>query len=203
MKTKIVYPSTLASVEDWYAYAQRINDGHTGPHLPRLRALAEGLPLAIEFGVRRGASSSALILGAQHVISYDITETPEARRLQALAGSRWTYYHGSSLEAPVQPCDLLFVDSLHTYLQCDAELRRHADSVGRWLVFHDSIWRGTIGEGTKDQDHRLVRHDDDRIRRKALGIRPAVDALMIRDRSWQIAASYDDACGLLVLERRQ
>jgi hypothetical protein len=36
----------------------------------------------------------------------------------------------------------------------------------------------------------------------ALGIRPAIDDLMIRDPSWRIVARYTDSHGLLVLERR-
>lgn len=203
MSKRPTYPPTLASVEDWYAHAQIVNDGNTGPHLSRLRALADGAPLAIEFGVRRGASSSALILGAQHVISYDIVETPEAKRLQAIAGDRWEYHVSSSLTAPIQPCDLLFIDSLHTFRQCDAELRRHADAVSRWLVFHDSVWRGTLGERTKDIDRRRIIDSNDKIRLDALGIRPAIDDLMLRDPSWYIAAAYHESCGLLVLERRR
>jgi hypothetical protein len=36
----------------------------------------------------------------------------------------------------------------------------------------------------------------------ALGIRPAIDELLIRDPSWRIVAHYTDSHGLLVLERR-
>ena len=60
-------------------------------HLPRLRALADGLDLVVEFGVKRGGSTTALLLGAQHVISYDVVETPQARVLEKLAGDRWEY----------------------------------------------------------------------------------------------------------------
>lgn len=200
MKPAVPYRS--ASIEDHYNHALKMNDGNMGPHLPRLKALAEGLPLVVEFGVRRGGSSSALLLGAQKVISYDVKETAEARMLARVAGDRWDYHVQSSLEAPVQPCDLLFMDSLHTFHQCDGELKRHADVVSRWIVFHDSIWRGCIGE--PHLDFRLLRttFQDTKKREAMLGIRPAIDELMIRDRSWFIVAHHTDSCGLLVLERR-
>lgn len=198
MRAQIRYPK-LASIEAHYDYARSINDGNVGPHLPRLRALATGLPLCVEFGVRRGGSSSALLLGADHVISYDITPLPEAKALQQLAGSRWDYRIASSLDVEIPPCDLLFIDSKHTFLHCQAELDRHAYKATRYLVFHDSIWRGSWGEGTKDMNE--TRQKDDKKRLAALGIRPAIDNLMIRDRTWFLAAHYTDACGLLVLER--
>lgn len=191
---------TPDSVEAFYARAMKYDDGHVGPHLPRLRALASGLPLVVEFGVRRGGSSSALILGAEHVISYDIESTAEAKHLQALAGDKWEYRIANSLEVAIPECDLLFIDSKHTFLHCDAELKRHAHAAKRWLVFHDSIWRGSMGEGTNDM--KLTRQKDETARLKCLGLRPAVDDLMMRDRSWFLSAHYTDSCGLLVLERR-
>lgn len=199
MKTAIRYPK-LASVEDFYNHAYSIDDGHMGPHLPRLRALAFTLPLCVEFGVRRGGSSSALILGAEHVLSFDIESTPEAKQLQVLAGSRWEYQIASSLDVTIPFCDLLFIDSKHTYLQCDAELKKHAEKATKYLVFHDSIWRGSMGEGTNDM--KATRQPNEAARLKSLGIRPAIDNLMLRDRSWFLAAHYTDSCGLLVLERR-
>lgn len=173
-------------------------------HLPRLRALASLAPFVVEFGVKRGASSSALLLGCDHVVSYDIVETAEARALAKAAGSRWEYRIQDSREAPIQPCDLLFIDSLHTFGQCDAELRRHADAVGRWLVFHDTVTFGSIGADGETGRHLWLyhAHPGQPVPTWALGIRPAIDALMIRDASWRIVAHYTDSHGLLVLERR-
>src|SRR5690349_2341221 len=63
------------------------------PHLPRLRELAAACGSAVEFGVKRGGSSSAILLGLGdgRLTSYDIVETPQARELKAVAGERWDY----------------------------------------------------------------------------------------------------------------
>ena len=114
-------------------------------HLPRLRDLALGCEVAQEFGVKKAASSAALLLGAERVVSYDIVPTHEARRLAQEVGPRWSYRIQDSRLAAPTPCDLLFIDSLHTFAQVAAELNRHADSVRRWLVFHDTITFGSIG----------------------------------------------------------
>lgn len=170
-------------------------------HLPRLRTLATGCAVAQEFGVKYGASSVALLLGAKQVVSYDTVETSQARHLAALAGPRWQYTIQDSRTAPVTPCDLLLVDSLHTYAQVKAELARHAASVRRYLIFHDTITFGSIG-ANGETGHWIWRQEPGvAVTLPHLGIRPAIDELMMADRSWRIAAHYVDSHGLLVLKR--
>lgn len=170
-------------------------------HLPRLKALATGCRVAVEFGVKAGASSTALLIGAGSVISYDTVETPSARQLQALAGTRWDYRIQDSREAEPVACDLLFVDSLHTYAQVAAELDRHAASVHRYLVFHDTITFGSVGADGETGRYRWTYRPGMSVPHDALGIRPAIDELMIHDPTWRIIAHYTDSHGLLVLER--
>jgi hypothetical protein len=170
-------------------------------HLPRLRGLATGCEMAVEFGVKHGGSSSALLLGAKWVRSYDIVETPRARLLETIA-PHWEYVIGDSRTAEVLETDLLLVDSLHTYGQCRAELERHADAVRRWLIFHDTLTFGSIGADGETGRQLWTYESHVSVPPAALGIRPAIDELMIRDPSWRVAASYTDSHGLLVLERR-
>lgn len=171
-------------------------------HLPRLRALAKGLEVAAEFGVKRGASSAALLLGAASVYSYDIVATPDALAIKALVGERWHYQIGDSRTADVPSCDLLFVDSAHDYEHVKAELSAHADKARRYLVFHDVLTFGSVGARGESGDQLWAYKRGVSVPRECLGIRPAIDELMIRDPSWHIAASYTDSHGLLVLERR-
>ena len=170
-------------------------------HLPRLRDLAVGLPHAVEFGVKHGASSAALLMGATRVTSYDIVETASARRLQQLA-PWWDYRIADSLTVTIPDCDLLLLDSLHTCAQVDAELTRHADRVGQYLVFHDTITFGSIGADGESGQWSWTPVVGQSVPYDHLGIRHAIDRLMLRDRSWQIHSAYPDSHGLLVLERR-
>lgn len=172
-------------------------------HLPRLRELAsrDEVSVAVEFGVKRGASSCALLLGGAFVLSYDIAETREARALEALAGERWHYVMGDSLGADFSECDLLFVDSQHDYAQCKAELEAHANKVAHYLVFHDTITFGSIGARGETGEQAWQYRKGLSCPENCLGIRPAIDELMIRDPSWRIEAHYTDSHGLLVLRR--
>lgn len=170
-------------------------------HLPRLRSLATGLDLAVEFGVKAGASSSALLMGARHVISYDIVPTSCAERLAQAAGPRWNYRIQSSLMAGPVHCDLLFIDSLHTYGQCKGELWRHANSVRSYIVFHDTVTFGSVGAAGETGRQSWPYQPGVSVPPEHLGIRPAIDELMIDDPLWRIQAHWTDSHGLLVLRR--
>lgn len=191
----------LVPIEELYdTYCQ--SGAAIAPHLPRLRVLGEGRSLVVEFGVKRGMSSAAWLLGAQRVISFDIEPTPQAKALEKIA-PHWEYRIESSLTAAIPECDVLFIDSLHTFDQLDAELKRHADKVKHALVFHDVTTFGEVSAvGETGRQAWTYRPGGGSVPDIHKGIRPAIDALMIRDRSWQIAARYVDGHGLLVLERR-
>ena len=192
------YPTAL----DTFYQGQCQRPSAIAPHLPRLRALAEGCRLAVEFGVKQGASSSALLLGAQRVISYDLVETPAARRLAAIAGTRWDYRLEDSRTATIPPdTDLLFLDSLHSYAQVSVELTRHAPQVRTYLVFHDTVTFGSIAADGETGKHAWTYVPGSSVPREHLGIRPAIDDLLVSDRQWRIAAHSPDSHGLLVLER--
>lgn len=186
---------------------QSIYDSHCAvntaitPHLPRLRKLAEGLGLAVEFGVKRGASSSALLLGADHVISYDVRATQEAKELAEVAGSRWDYRIGDSRTADIPAPDLIFVDSQHDYEQCKAELDAHGRKAKRYLVFHDTITFGVVGANGETGRHKWTYVQGQSVPMDCLGLRPAIDDFMVANPEWRIAASYHDSHGLLVLQR--
>ena len=171
-------------------------------HLPRLRELASGLDTVVEFGVKRGASSSALLLGAKRVISYDIAPTPEAMALKELAGERWDYRIGDSRKAEFDAADMLFIDSQHDGIHVGAELTCAADRIGRYVVGHDTITFGSVGAKGETGTHCWNYIKGQSCPEWALGVRIAFDRLMIRDPSWRIIAHYPESHGLLVLERR-
>ncbi len=174
----------------------------TACHLPRLRQYATGCDLAIEFGTRHGASASALLLGARRVISYDLEDSAHLPALARAAGARWTFRQQDTREAPVTPCELLFLDSRHTYAHLAAELARHAKAVTRWLIFHDTMTFGSIGAAGESGCPSFQLGRGETIPRSEYGIRLAIDELQIRDPSWRLVAHHPESHGLLILERR-
>jgi hypothetical protein len=52
-------------------------------------------------------------------------------------GVEFNFVIGSDLEIEIDPCELLFIDTVHTEDQTFNELTLHADKVSKYLVFHD------------------------------------------------------------------
>lgn len=170
-------------------------------HLPRLRDLARRCAYVVEFGVKRGASSSALLLGAAHVTSYDLVPTKQARELKRIVGERWDYRIEDTRTAMVPFCDLMFFDSLHTYEQMQIELERHAHRSLRYLVFHDVSTFGEVGADGESGRQAWTYVVGQSVPLQHLGIRPAIDQFQIAHPEWRIAERYVDSHGLLVLRK--
>lgn len=147
-------------------------------HLPLLRALAKDCEKVIEFGTRWGRGSTVAFLAAQpkQFITWDLDPemTLHQRLLDLSRIQGGTFFQprvGNTLDIPVERCDLLFLDSLHTKDQLLGELVRHADPgstpersptsrpVRKYLVFHDTVTFGRIGEDGKEPGiYAAIRH---------------------------------------------
>jgi hypothetical protein len=193
---RILGPALPLSNRQWfeaqYAQNRRRQDDSINEHLPTLRQLASECDTVCEFGVKIARSSIALLLGVKDVLySWDIQPTPQAVEAAEKAGKKWVYTIGDSCKSNVQPCDMLFIDSLHTYDQLTAELEHAAHFARKYLVFHDTVTFGesdAIGEtGRKKEGTK--------------GIMPAIRELMQRDPTWRVKHHYTNNNGLLVLER--
>lgn len=178
-------------------YNRRLISGDAmAGHMDRVMRLARECETCVEFGIRRANSTVALLVGCPgRVYSYDVERLPQFHDpILDAAGNRWVPTYADTTTIDIPECDLLLHDSFHNYAVVKADLDRHADKVRKYLVFHDSITCGTVGEGIPG-NHRSPLFQDTR------GFRMAVDELMIRDPSWRIAAHYPDHNGLLVLQR--
>ena len=147
----------LAQLEQHYqrlcAVPSDINE-----HMPLLRELASKCDHVTEFGTRWANGSTVAFLAAQPktFIAWDLDPlsivSQRVLDLVMLRGStNFQPRCGDTLVIPpVEPTDLLFIDTLHTARQLKAELTRHADpmmqQVKKYLVFHDTKTFGDKGE---------------------------------------------------------
>lgn len=171
--------------------------GDTAEHLPTLRALAANAdtssprPLwVVEFGVRSIVSTWALLAGRPlSLVSVDIVAPPSAELAEvsgcaAEIGTAFEFIHASTLDLEPVDCDVLFIDTLHTYSQLRAELARHAAGVSGWIAMHDTETFGARGEdGTEP------------------GLRAALDEFLAAHTEWEIVHDVANCNGLVVLER--
>jgi hypothetical protein len=135
----------------------------------------------VEFGVYTGLSTCAWLSGKPKTLrSYDITDSnlsvlAELEANAKLNGTDFEFAIANSLEIDIEPCDLLFIDTVHKKDHCLAELDRHAPKANRYIVLHDpSDWPGVF---------------------------EAVIVFLHHNRQWHIVEHCNKNSGLLVLER--
>jgi predicted O-methyltransferase YrrM len=126
-------------------------------HLEYLHDAAAGYakPAVIELGVRSGNSTAALLAGCEksggHLWSCDIVPPlvfPQRDGVPEIwAGAPWTFLLGDSVSREVlrqmpAECDVLFVDTSHSFEQTIAELGAYMPRVrpGGIALFHDVRW---------------------------------------------------------------
>lgn len=153
--------------------------------MPVLYDYATQSNVVVEFGVRTGNSTAAFLAGLEKsdgfLYSYDIKQP------QCGFDSGWwefTQADTGKLDA-IPECDTLFIDTLHTAAQVEAELRQ-AKYVRKWILLHDTMLFGDKGEGQGG----------------GFGITHAIYCFL-RDNhgAWRIKDHLPHNNGLLILER--
>jgi hypothetical protein len=173
MTIEELYLRKLAGQDKWLDIAPRMAD---------LRRYAGQCESVIEFGCRTGNSTTAFLAGGARVHSYDLN--PPEFECPGDVANRWTWEIADTAALTDMPdCDLLFVDTIHTTAQVNAEIRM-ADRARQFLIFHDVKewgWRGEDG---------------------GAGILPAIFNFLARNKRWTVHEILDDdQWGLLVLRR--
>ena len=114
-------------------------------HLPRFVQFVRELDAqhVLELGTRTGVSTIAWLYGLEFtggkLTSIDIDEQPAIGEHDA-----WTFIQGSDLDPAVvsqlEPAEIVFIDTSHTYEQTRAELAlyRHLVKPGGVMLLHDT-----------------------------------------------------------------
>jgi len=163
-------------------YAQRCIGGDAGIHelLPTLRDFAARAESVVEFGSYTGNSTVALLCGLPRTMtSVDIAKRQANVDLEQIIPTEieYRFLEADDRQIDIEPTDLLFIDTEHTYEQLHAELERHADKVKRWIVMHDTV---TFG----DQ------------------LNPAITEFLAAHPGWWEILRLENCNGLTVLERK-
>lgn len=105
-------------------------------HKNKLRDLTKNKNV-VEFGVRHGFSTVCFLMGCKSLISYDIVLTEQARTLMQNCPT-WQFNLASSTTIVIPECDVLFIDTDHTYEQLTAELNMHHNKAKESIIMHDT-----------------------------------------------------------------
>jgi hypothetical protein len=120
-------------------------------HLPTLAKLASECETITEMGVRYCVSTWAFIEGnpkkltcidINHPSHYVPQGGPQAFEKVLVAckdkGIDFEFIQASTLDIEIEPTDLLFIDTEHTYNQLSQELKLHASKAKKYIVLHDT-----------------------------------------------------------------
>lgn len=115
------------------------------PHYRTLTRYARECTLIVEFGVRGGVSTWALLDGLYdggHLFSVDIVDCVVPPRVSGDA--KWTFIVGDDMDPDVQAqlpemADLVFIDTSHEYDHTVREIALAMTLNPRRLVFHDYV----------------------------------------------------------------
>jgi len=118
-------------------------------HLPILKKYADECNHITEFGVRTGVSTWAWLASkALTIRSYDVVDVSKniVNHFKSAKENEkdFSFKQISTLDASliIEPTDLLFIDTEHTYDQCSKELKQHSNKVKKYIIFHDTVLYG-------------------------------------------------------------
>jgi hypothetical protein len=174
-------------IEDLYEQAKRL-PSDINEHVEYMRDLGKSCSHITEFGVRSGVSTIAWAAASPKILHcYDLVRWGAVDAIEHAAkkaGVGFRFHLGNVLEVDIEHTDLLFIDTLHTYDQLQAELQRHADKASRFIVLHDTTTFGNDGELTGSR-----------------GLWPAVEEFLAAQPAWKLHDKRTHNNGLTVLRR--
>jgi hypothetical protein len=159
-------------------------------HLEYLNSLVRFGDTVVELGTGGADQSTVAFLAAypDTLFCIDLVEAPLMTHLRAIAereGITLAFRNCRTIDVPVFPHDILFVDSLHSAQTAREELSHWAPLTKRLIVAHDLISFGRHGQAGLPDD----------------GISLAFAEFLFRNRDWRVTDFRETDNGLLTLRK--
>jgi len=172
-------------------------------HLPTLKQYTEKCDTVVEMGVRWIVSTWAFLAGnPKRLISYDIMhpcyydgDIEEVYEAVKETPINFQFKQENVLETEIEPVDLLFIDTLHSYEQLSKELEIHSKKVKKYIIMHDTTTYATKGE--INWFFAIKRGED-----KGRGLWLAIEEFLEINKEWEIEARHTNNNGLTILKRK-
>lgn len=168
----------------------KIGPSDINEHIEILKKLCDEVESVTEFGVRAGNSTRGILISnVKKIRSYDLYIDRHIAYLFSLVSNEKDakYEIGNSLTIDIEPTDLLFIDTEHTYEQVKGELSRHHSKVNKYICFHDTHTFGIHSEDTSINP----------------GIMPAIMEFMRDHPEWKIDYFTTKNNGFTVLKKEE
>jgi cephalosporin hydroxylase len=155
-------------------------------------------------GVRWVSSTWPLIYSnPKKIISYDIVTNPNIIEVINLCNEYsvdYSFHERDVLQLEIEPTELLFIDTLHTYNQLISELKIHSNKVSKYIVLHDTDFFGRVDESVYEHASNLIKENPT----TKQGLMTAVEDFLSTElgQSWEIFKIYKNNNGLTILKNK-
>jgi hypothetical protein len=155
-------------------------------------------------GVRWVSSTWPLVYSnPKKMISYDIVTNPNITEVINLCNEysiNYSFQEKDVLQLEIEPTELLFIDTLHTYNQLIKELEIHSNKVSKYIVLHDTEHFGRIDEIIYNHASNVVKVSPT----TKQGLMTAVEDFLTTElgQSWELHKVYTNNNGLTVLKNK-
>jgi hypothetical protein len=179
-------------------------------HVPVLRCLASQCSSVVEIGMRGMTSTWGILQGlsesssaAPSYIGIDI-ETPSgirsAKYLAEACGISFKFLNCNDMTIDIEPTEMLFIDSLHTYCHLLYELEKFSPKVSKYIALHDTNapW-GFADDYFYKGDYTEYPAEFDRSKR---GLWQAVEDFLLKHSEWVIMEHHFHNYGFTILKRK-
>ena len=184
-----------------------INEKFTTPsdineHFPALIEYGQKCETIVEMGVR-GICSTWAFLGTnpKQLTSYDIQDPAEwDQDIQDVYDTAEAYQipfkfiQADVLKVEIDECDLLFLDTWHSYKQLSSELRLHSGKVQKYIVFHDTT-------SYENHDETSYEFWGEEWKAEGIGIWRAVEEFLADNDNWVLEKRFTHNNGLTIIKR--
>lgn len=204
----IKYSSKDLSYE-YLAHCKRQSD--INEHIPTLQQLATECASVVEIGVRSVVATWGILKGlsdnnlsTKSYLGIDLVY-PNAKTFKhakniALANNiKFNFIAKNDMLLNLEPVDMLFIDSLHTYCHLTYELEKFSPSVNKYIALHDTSapW-GDTDDSTYHGNYTEYPKHINRIKR---GLWPAVEDFLASHPEWVLYKRYFNNHGFTILKR--
>jgi GT2 family glycosyltransferase len=159
-----------------------------------LRKYATRCKHVTEFGVRGVFSTYALLAAKpKRMVSYDIYTSSniiEAKEAAKENNIDFEFIEQDVLTVTIEPTDLLFIDTRHTYTQLIQELCLHGNKVKKYIIMHDTDVFGYIDANDESEKNPIK-----------FGLQPAIKEFIENNPQWHVDFETKKFFGLTVLAR--
>ena len=180
-------------------------------HVPVLYQYAKECSSVTEIGVRSVVSTWGILLGLSEssssekkYLGIDLHSPPEdkfqlAKKLSQENEVEFDFLTANDLDIELEPVDMLFIDSLHTYCHLTYELETFSPNVQKYICMHDTSapW-GNCDDSSYSGNYSEYPAHYDRSKR---GLWPAVSDFLERHPEWRLLERRTNNHGFTILER--